>query len=100
MFENKYAKLPDEPAPLPIPDTEPSVSSTSNVRNNGPVPVRKRSRNPSKNFTNPSGNLPPTSTISSEDDGSTDESSADEMQTNDENTLRQLRVLQDQVMIF
>lgn len=39
--------------------------------------------------------------VTSSDDGrSSDESSGDEMQTNDENTLRQLRVLQDQVNKF
>jgi hypothetical protein len=37
---------------------------------------------------------------SSDEGGSTDESSGDDMQTNDENTLRQLRVLQDQVKIL
>jgi hypothetical protein len=38
--------------------------------------------------------------MSSDDGASTDESSGDDMQTNDENTLKQLRVLQDQVKIF
>lgn len=37
---------------------------------------------------------------SSDEGGSSDESTGDEMQINDENTLRQLRVLQDQVKTF
>jgi hypothetical protein len=37
---------------------------------------------------------------SSDEGGSSDESSGDDMQINDENTLRQLQVLQDQVKIF
>ncbi|CAF1558504.1 unnamed protein product, partial [Rotaria sordida] len=101
MFENKYAKLPDEPQ-TPTLDIDPS--SVNTIRNNGPIPssTRKRSRNPSKNHNNiinssSNNNIPPTSMIiSSDDDGSTDESSNDEMQMNDENTLRQLRILQDQ----
>lgn len=103
MFENKYAKLPDEPS-TPHVEVDHS-SSTSTVRNNGPVapPARKRSRNPSKNHSNITNTVPQTSMITSSDDGggaSTDESSGDEMQINDENTLRQLRVLQDQVSYF
>ncbi|CAF1287230.1 unnamed protein product [Rotaria sordida] len=105
MFENKYAKLPDEPQ-TPTLDIDPS--SVNTIRNNGPIPssTRKRSRNPSKNHNNiinssSNNNIPPTSMIiSSDDDGSTDESSNDEMQMNDENTLRQLRILQDQIKIF
>jgi len=105
MFENKYAKLPDEPPPPPPAppitnlDIDPS-SSTNVVRNNGPVPssTRKRSRNSSKNL----GMTAPQSSMitSSDDGGSSEESSGDDMQTNDENTLRQLRVLQDQVNIL
>jgi hypothetical protein len=100
MFENKYAKLPDEP-PMSTPDVDPS-SSTSAVRNNGPIPTpaRQRNRKPSKNFTNPGTGGVQSSMITSSDEGaSTDDSSDDEMQTTDENTLRQLRVLQDQVNV-
>ncbi|CAM4812301.1 unnamed protein product [Rotaria magnacalcarata] len=118
MFENKYAKLPDEPPPpppmptleidppLPPPPPVPPSSSVGTIRNNGPLPspaARKRSRNPSKNHTNisSSSSVPQTSMMISSDDGaSSDESSNDEMQTNDENTLRQLRVLQDQLKVF
>ncbi|CAF4152988.1 unnamed protein product [Rotaria sp. Silwood2] len=103
MFENKYAKLPDEPAiPVNV-EIDPSPSSVSTVRNNGPMPssTRKRSRNPSKNHSNMSNTGPQTSMITSSDDGvSSDESSVDEMQTNDENTLQQLRILQDQIKVF
>ncbi|CAF4775013.1 unnamed protein product, partial [Rotaria socialis] len=47
MFENKYAKLPDEPPPMPTleidpplppPPPVPSSSSVSTIRNNGPLP--------------------------------------------------------------
>ncbi|CAF5143816.1 unnamed protein product, partial [Rotaria sp. Silwood1] len=38
MFENKYAKLPDEP-PMPTNiEIDPSSSSVNTVRNNGPIP--------------------------------------------------------------
>ncbi|CAF3613857.1 unnamed protein product [Rotaria sp. Silwood1] len=108
MFENKYAKLPDEP-PMPTNiEIDPSSSSVNTVRNNGPIPSsssssssRKHSRNLSKNHSNMSNIVPQTSMITSSDDGgTTDESSGDEMQTNDENTLRQLRILQEQLKLF
>ena len=72
-----------------------TLSSANAGRNNGPVaPVRKRSRISSKNLSNMgiSGQH-----SSSDGEGSSGESSGDEMQVNDENTLRQLRTLQDQV---
>jgi hypothetical protein len=100
MFENKYAKLPDEP-PMTNMDVD-TVSSATAARNNGPVPAsaRKRSRISSKNHSNLSLTGQHSSMITSSDEGgSSDESSGDDMQTNDENTLRQLRVLQDQVKI-
>jgi hypothetical protein len=52
MFENKYAKLPDEP-PMTNMDVD-TVSSATAARNNGPVPAsaRKRSRISSKNHSN------------------------------------------------
>jgi hypothetical protein len=99
MFENKYAKLPDEP-PITNVENDP-VSSVSTVRNNGPLPpsAGKRIRNTSKNNVGISGQQ--SSMITSSDDGgSSDESSGDDMQVNDENTLRQLRVLQDQIKYF
>ncbi len=78
-------------------------SSTNTGRNNGPLPsstTRKRSRNSSKNHSNLGTSGQHSSMVTSSDEGgSSDESSGDDMQTNDENTLRQLRVLQDQVKI-
>lgn len=79
-----------------------STPSANTGRNNGPVPssARKRSRNSSKNNSNLALAGPHSSMITSSDDGaSSEESSGEDMQTNDENTLQQLRVLQDQVKI-
>lgn len=101
MFENKYAKLPEE-SPASTTEIDPSPS-ISNVRNNGPLTSssRKRSRNTSKNLINANTTGPQTSIVTSSDDGkSSDESSGDDMQTSDENTLRQLRILQDQLRLF
>jgi hypothetical protein len=101
MFENKYASLPDEP-PVTNLEIDPSSSSVTTGRNNGPLPssTRKRSRNSSKNHSNLGISGQHSSMVTSSDDGgSTDENSGDDMLTNDENTLRQLRVLQDQVKI-
>jgi hypothetical protein len=102
MFENKYASLPDEP-PVTNLEIDPSSSSVTTGRNNGPLPssTRKRSRNSSKNHSNLGISGQHSSMVTSSDDGgSTDENSGDDMLTNDENTLRQLRVLQDQVKYF
>jgi len=102
MFENKYAKLPDEPPPMPAVEIDP-LTTVNTGRNNGPLSLstRKRSRNSSKNLSNLGITGQHSSMITSSDDGaSTDESSGDDMQINDENTLKQLRVLQDQVKIF
>ena len=102
MFENKFAKLPDEPAMSNV-ENDPLPSSVSHpVRNNGPVPsfTRKRSRISSKNHSHSGVTGQHSSMVTSSDEGgSSEESSGDEMQVNDENTLRQLRVLQDQVKI-
>ena len=84
---------------MSTPDIDPAASASA-VRNNGPLvtPARPRNRKPSKNFTNPGPSGPQSSMITSSDDGaSTDDSSDDDMQVADENTVRQLRVLQDQV---
>jgi hypothetical protein len=101
MFENKYAKLPDEP-PMSTMDIDPLTSANAG-RNNGPLgaSVRKRSRIASKNLSNMGMTGQHSSMIMSSDEGgSSDDSSGDEMQANDENTLRQLRVLQDQLKYF
>jgi hypothetical protein len=69
-------------------------------RNNGPVApsARKRNRISSKNLSNMGMPGQHSSIVTSSDEGgSSDESSGDEMQVTDENTLRQLRHLQDQV---
>ncbi|CAF4012893.1 unnamed protein product [Adineta steineri] len=105
MFENKYAKLPDEPPPpppMPTLEIDP-LSSTSAVRNNGPIPpsARQRIRKTSKNFSNTSVGGPQSSMITSSDEGgSSDEGSVEDMQTTDENTLRQLHALQNQLKYF
>jgi hypothetical protein len=109
MFENKYAKLPDEPVMTPL-EIDPPLS-VSAVRNNGPLPspTRKRSRPSSKTHSNIGGSggagggvsgQQSSMATSSDDGGSSDESSGDDAQTNDENTLRQLRTLQDQLKYF
>lgn len=79
------------------------LPTTSAGRNNGPVKpsVRKRSRNSSKNNSNLALPGQHSSRITSSDEGgSSDESSGEDMQVTDENTLRQLRALQDQVMMI
>lgn len=97
LFENKYAKIPDEPVST-VNDLDPLLPSHVS-KNNGATHARKRSRTSSKNPTHVTG--PNSSMITSSDDGrSTDESSGDEMQISDENTLRQLKVLQDQLKYF
>ena len=83
---------------------EVDTPSTANAgRNNGPVPssARKRSRNSSKNNSTLALTAPHSSMITSSDDGagSSDESSGEDMQTNDEHILKQLRSLQEQVKI-
>ena len=115
MFENKYANLPDEPPPPLPPPPPPTTTTTATnleidpslsvgaVRNNGPLPptARPRNRKSSKNFSNVGVISQQSSMITSSDEGgSTDESSGDDMQMTDENTLRQLRVLQDQVIFL
>ena len=106
MFENKFAKLPDEP-PMTHLDIDPSPAPATAARNNGPLSssvttaARKHSRRPSKNHSSTSGTtsaLAPALGTSSDENGSSgDESSVEDVQTSDENTLRQLRTLQDQV---
>lgn len=96
MFENKYAKLPDEPAinHFPLPENPSS----------GPVPMsstRKPSRPSKKHLSSSSlGGTTVPMTISSDDGNSSDNSSVDEMQLADEDTLKQLRTLQEQLKRF
>lgn len=100
MFEDKFAKLPDEPAPTNL-DIDPS-----NMRNNGLVPssssttataaaARKRKRHSSKHNSSAGGHT--SSMITSSDDGLSSDESADETENTRENTLRQLYSLQEQV---
>jgi len=98
MFENKYAKMPDEPVTAAN-DLEPLLPTHSTSKNNGTAHPRKRSRTSSKNPSHLTGSN--VSMMPSSDDGrSTDDSSDDEMQINDEQTLGQLKVLQDQLKRF
>lgn len=98
MFENKYAKMPDEPVTAAN-DLEPLLPTHSGSKNNGTAHPRKRSRTSSKNPSHLTG--PNTSMMPSSDDGrSTDDSSDDDMQINDEQTLGQLKILQDQLKRF
>ncbi|UJR31272.1 hypothetical protein I4U23_018772 [Adineta vaga] len=96
MFEDKFAKLPDEP-PITHIDTDPPSSS---ARNNGLVPpssstVRKRKRHSSKHNSSAGGHT--SSMITSSDDGASSDENVDETENTRENTLRQLYSLQEQV---
>jgi hypothetical protein len=94
MFEDKFAKLPEEPA---ITHLDIDLSS-SNVRNNGLLTqssTRKRKRHSSKHNSSAGGHT--SSMITSSDDGATSDESSDDIENNRENTLRQLYSLQEQV---
>ena len=94
MFEDKFAKLPDEPAMINF-DLDPS---SSNVRNNGLPSARKRKRHSSKHNSSAGGHT--SSMITSSDDGLSSDESADEIENNRDNTLRQLYSLQEQVKLL
>ena len=96
MFEDKFAKLPEESS-MTSTEIDPAIS---NARNNGLVSsstskTRKRKRRSSKHNSSAGGHTSSMRT-SSDDDASTDESS-DDIENNRENTLRQLYSLQEQV---
>jgi len=99
MFEDQYAKLPEEPTVKPAEiDFFPSTSSTS--RNNGHgAPTsssgRKRKRPSSKHNSSAGGQT--SSMISSSDDEFSSDESSDNLENSREDTVRQLRALQDQV---
>lgn len=88
MFEDKFAKLPDEP-PMSTVDLD------SSVRNNGLSSQRKRKRHSSKHNSSAGGHT--SSMITSSDDGLSSDESADEIEQNRDGTLRQLYSLQEQV---
>lgn len=98
MFEDKYVKLPSEP---PMTNLESDIIPMANAgRNNGSIPssARKRNRSPSKNNSDLGWSGQHSSMITSWDGGESGVKRLGEiMQTNDENTLRQLCALQDQV---
>ncbi|CAF0868296.1 unnamed protein product [Adineta steineri] len=100
LFEDKFAKLPDEPAITHIDiDPLPTTSST-NARNNGLMSstsstTRKRKRHSSKHNSSAGGHT--SSMITSSDDGASSDDSAEETENTRENTLRQLYALQEQV---
>jgi hypothetical protein len=89
MFEDKFAKLPDEPA-----ITNFDIDSSRN--NNGLLSARKRKRHSSSKHNSSIGGHT-SSMITSSDDGLSSDESSDEIENNRENTLRQLYSLQEQV---
>jgi len=94
MFEDKFAKLPEEPAIINF-DIDPSSSTT---RNNGllsQTSARKRKRHSSKHNSSAGGHT--SSMVTSSDDGVSSDESSDDIENNRENTLRQLYSLQEQV---
>jgi len=95
MFENKYAKLPDEPAinHFALPENPSIGPLTTNS-------TKKTSRPPKKHPSSSSLAAPIPMATSSDDGNSSDNSSADEMQSADEETLKQLRTLQEQLKHF
>lgn len=92
MFEDKFAKLPDEPAISNF-DID---SSSITARNNGLLPARKRKRHSSKHNSSAGGGHT-SSMITSSDDGLSSEESSNEIEVSRENTLKQLHSLQEQV---
>ena len=97
MFEDKFAKLPEESSSTHL-DIDPSPS---NIRNNGLLSstARKRKRHSSKHNSSAGGGHT-SSLISSSDDGLSSDESSDDVDNNRENTLRQLYTLQEQVGKF
>ncbi|CAF1426806.1 unnamed protein product [Adineta ricciae] len=94
MFEDKFAKLPDEP-PITHTDTDPTTSSSRNNGLGSSSAVRKRKRHSSKHNSSAGGHT--SSMITSSDDGASSDDSAEESENTRENTLRQLHSLQEQV---
>jgi hypothetical protein len=97
MFEDKFSKLPEEPAITHF-DIDPSSLT---ARNNGLLSqssTRKRKRHSSKHNSSAGGHT--SSMITSSDDGVSSDESSDDIENNRENTLRQLYALQEQVINF
>jgi len=94
MFEDKFAKLPEEPAIINF-DIDPT---SSNARNNGLLSARKRKRHSSKHNSSAGGHT--SSMITSSDDGASSDESSDVIENNRENTLQQLYSLQEQVKVI
>lgn len=95
MFEDQYAKLPEEPAVKPA-DVD-SLMSSTNVQKNGlsTNTVRKRKRQSSKHNSSAGGQT--SSLMSSSDDDLSSDESSDDLEHGREDTLQQLRSLQEQV---
>jgi hypothetical protein len=91
MFEDKFAKLPDEPPMINF-DLD---QSSSNARNNGLLSTRKRKRHSSKHNSSAGGHT--SSMITSSDEGLSSDESSDDIDNNRESTIRQLYSLQEQV---
>lgn len=94
--------MPDEPVVAPIPDTDSVGTITPVSRNNGPISANaaKRVRRSSKNHgttTATTGSTSLTHNSSDEGGATSDDNSGEDMQIADEQTLRQLHVLQEQV---
>lgn len=96
MFEDKFAKLPDEP-PITHLDTDPPTSSSRNNGLGSSSAVRKRKRHSSKHNSSAGGHT--SSMITSSEDGASSDDSAEEPENTRENTLRQLYSLQEQVRL-
>jgi len=97
MFEDKFSKLPEEPAITHF-DIDPSSLT---ARNNGLLSqssTRKRKRHSLKHNSSAGGHT--SSMITSSDDGVSSDESSDDIENNRENTLRQLYALQEQVINF
>lgn len=98
MFEDQYAKLPEEPAVKPA-DVD-SLMSSTNVQKNGlsTNTVRKRKRQSSKHNSSAGGQT--SSLMSSSDDDLSSDESSDDLEHGREDTLQQLRSLQEQVKVI
>ena len=98
MFKDKYSNLPDEPV-MKYNEMD-TPSSSAGPRNNGlsssSSSTRKRKRHSSKHNSSAGGGHTSSLVTSSDDNASSDESS-DDPDTSPDNTLRQLRSLQEQV---
>ena len=96
LFEDRYAKLPDEPAVKSNEiDFFPSASRNNGHGTTSASSGRKRKRPSSKHNSSAGGQT--SSMISSSDDEVSSGESSDNLESSREDTVRQLRALQDQV---